>query len=723
MKTSLKISMLLSSITVVGIASASYLGQKAYKNRKRGKTSLIYAVSKTDQSGSNLASKIDRSLNIKKTDTIAEAEDAEAQQEIVVTPEATLKPARSHLPLENAMSALTVSSVSIGFVAASTFWPPLKILALPSLIYFFIPLYRKSFRDLKEGKATISILVTLILGGLVVQGKFLVGNLLIVARSLSKMLNNKVQHTTQQNLKNAFQLQPRSVWLLKDGAECEIPFESLELGDLIVVHAGEMIPVDGTIVSGISSVDQHALTGESQPAEKEAGDQVLASTVVLSGQLCIKVEKTGDDTIVGQIIEILNDASGAKSEIQLRAEKITDQTVLPTLIISGLSLPFLGTTGALAILCSHFKYRLSTVAPLSMLNHLNLASQDGILIKDGITLDFLNQVDTIVFDKTGTLTQEEPHIGRIHVFDFDHDPSEVLRLAAAAEYKQSHPVAKAILKEAEKQTVILPEIDESNYKVGYGLSVTMDEQLIRVGSVRFMEMEEINMPSQAAKAIEDCYQQGHSLVCVALNEKLIGALEMHATVRPEARQIVRTLRDDYNIASMYIISGDHEAPTKRLAKELGIDNYFAETLPQNKAELIKQLQEEGKKVCYIGDGINDSIALQQSDVSVSMRGASTMATDTAQIILMDGTLNKLPGLFDIGREFDRNMKTSWGIVLLATVANFSGVLFMGVGVVGVMIINRTSLVACISTVMLPSIRARTKQMKADAPIEIGLSSN
>ena len=171
---------------------------------------------------------------------------------------------------------------------------------------------------------------------------------------VSKILINKVQETSQENLREVFKLQPRSVWVLNNSVECEIPFEALEIGDLIVVHAGEVIPVDGTIVSGISSIDQHTLTGESQPAEKEIGDQVFASTIVLSGQLCVRVEKTGNETIVGQITEILSDAAQAKSTVQLRAEQITDQTVLPTLVVGGLSLPFLGPAGGLSILLAAY---------------------------------------------------------------------------------------------------------------------------------------------------------------------------------------------------------------------------------------------------------------------------------------------------------------------------------------------------------------------------------
>ena len=223
--------------------------------------------------------------------------------------------------------------------------------------------------------------------------------------------------------------------------------------------------------------------------------------------------------------------------------------------------------------------------------------------------------------------------------------NELLTFAAAAEllcplgYKQTHPIALAIRQEASNRELNLPSVHESEVEVGYGLKVRVDfrangEKLIRIGSGRFMEMEGIGLPAGYEKMEEESHAQGHSLVYVAINDQLGGAIELVPTIRPEAKAIITSLRQR-NI-SIVIISGDHEKPTQKLAEELGIDNYFAETLPENKASLIANLQEEGRKVCFVGDGINDGVALKKANVSISLRGASTVATDTAGIILMDG---------------------------------------------------------------------------------------
>ena len=298
--------------------------------------------------------------------------------------------------------------------------------------------------------------------------------------------------------------------------------------------------------------------------------------------------------------------------------------------------PVLGLGASAALLDAHPKYRTTLASSLGLLNYFRLAAREGLLIKDGRALELLSEVDTVVFDKTGTLTLGQPHVRRLYA-RAPHGGDDILKYAAAAEQRQSHPVATAIMHAARARGLSVPSIDEAEYKAGYGLSVTVDGSAVRVGSARFMEMEGIAMPPPVVDLQARCHGEGHSLVLVAVDGRVAGAIELHTTIRPEARAIVRGLRRRH-IASMYIISGDHEAPTRRLAETLGIEHYFAETLPENKAALIERLQQAGKVTCYVGDGINDSIAMKKSHVSVSLSGASTLAVDTAEVILLDGSL-------------------------------------------------------------------------------------
>ncbi|MEM7538635.1 MAG: heavy metal translocating P-type ATPase [Chloroflexota bacterium] len=576
---------------------------------------------------------------------------------------------------------------------------PLIWIAIPGFLYISIPEFKRAYAAMKRGQATIDTLLSIsILTAFSTNFVFLMG-LTFVLYHLGEILMHRVKNTSQQSVIDVFRQYPRFAWVKVDDIDVKIAVEQLKQGDIVLVGAGGVIPVDGTIIAGIAAIDQHILTGEAQQAEKEVGDQVFASTIVLSGNISIKVEKAGQETTVARIGQILNDTIDFKSEAHLRAETMANQTVAPTLLLSAFCFPFVGASGALAVMQSHFNSRMSLVAPVSILTYFNLMSTNGILIKDGRTLDFLNDIDTIVFDKTGTLTQEQPHVGQIFVTPAE-TPNEstvvrakdVLLYAAAAEQKQTHPIANAIIEEAHKQGIDIPTIDGAEYQVGYGLIVMFNDQLVHVGSRRFMTMVDIAIPRFIQQAQESCHRQGHSLVMVAVDHVLMGGIELMPTVRPEAKQVLCQLRKRKNIQATYIVSGDHVAPTKKLAAELGVDSYFAETLPENKAELIDQLQHDGKSVCFIGDGINDSIALKKAHVSISLRGASTAATDTAQIILMDESLGQLNNLFDIAADFHQNMNIGFLSLLVPTVIGMGGTLFFHFGFLHAVVLTQIGLV-------------------------------
>lgn len=611
--------------------------------------------------------------------------------------------------------ALAVGATAFAAVGHLYFWP-LGVVSAAVLLYLGIPIHMKTFMDLKKGKVSVTTLLTIIVIGALFLNYLTVGGLAIVVRQMSMRLRLKVTQESKSNLIDVFRQHPSTAWLLVDGIELQVPFEEIKAGDLAIVNAGEMIPVDGTVVDGVASVDQHILTGESTLTEKSAGDQAFASTTVLSGRICIQVEQAGEETTVAKIGQMLNDTIDFRANADLRAEELADKTVVPVLIAGGLSLPFLGPMGALAILNSHFKYKMSVMAPISIMNYLNIASQSGILIKDGRTLDLLDQVDTIVFDKTGTLTEEQPHVGAIHVCG-DLDEEAVLTYAAAAEHRQTHPIARAIVEAAESQNLVLPATDDTDYKLGYGLTVVIEGRVVRVGSHRFMEISQVVIPEAIEQAQAHCHQQAHSLVMVAVDDQLVGAVELLPTIRPEAKDVINTLRERGYVQEMYIISGDHTTPTQKLAEELGMDHYFAETLPQDKADIIEKLQQEGKVICYIGDGINDAIALKKSQVSISLRGASTVATDTAQIIFMDGRLHHLVSIFDLTQEFQRNINTTFAMVTVPAAVCLGGVLFLHFGLFPTIVLNMVGLAGGVANSMRPMFNNETIRKRLTGTIQ------
>jgi Cu2+-exporting ATPase len=352
-----------------------------------------------------------------------------------------------------------------------------------------------------------------------------------------------------------------------------------------------------------------------------------------------------------------------------------------------------------AVLNSDFGTGIRMAAPLAMLSSLALCASKGILVKDGRALELMNEVDTVLFDKTGTLTRERPEVGRV-IASPDHTPEEILLYAAAAEKKFHHPIALAILHKAKELNLDLPTTDDTQYKVGYGITVHVHGRMIRVGSKRFMELEGLPMSQQVRDALEEAHGEGHTMVMVGVDDVVGGAIELHAAVRPEVRDIVKGLRQR-GIKHLAIISGDHEAPTRKLAESLGMDRYFAQVLPADKAEYVEKLQKEGRKVCFVGDGINDSIALKKANVSISLRGASSIATDTAHIVFMEQGLSKLCDLRDIARDLDRNVKRSWGMILVPNIACIVGVFTMGFGIMASVVTNNVAAIGALANGMLP----------------------
>jgi Cu2+-exporting ATPase len=521
---------------------------------------------------------------------------------------------------------------------------------------------------------------------------------------LSARLVLKTKDNSIKELTNLFGEQARTAWLLRDGAEIEVPFEQVQVGDIVVVSAGGMIPVDGSILQGMGSVDQRMLTGESQPVEKGVGESVFAATTLLTGTLQIKVEKAGKDAVAAQIGEIWSRTADYRTLVETRGERLSQKAVAPTLGASALAMATLGPIGAIAILLSNFSDAIQLSSPLSTLNFLHLAAKEGILIKDGRALEGLKDVDTVVFDKTGTLTLDQPHVGAIYLCaeDSSLDENQLLTLTAAAEVRQTHPVAKAIVQAAQERALKLPPLSDAAYQVGYGIKARIDGHVVRVGSDRFMTAENITIPDSIQEQLTHSHAQGHSLIMVAVGEALAGAIALYPTVRPEAQDIIASLKA--RGVTPYILSGDHRQPTKALAQTLGIEHYFAETLPEDKAKRIAQLQEDGHAVCFIGDGINDTIALKQANVSISMSGATNAAMDTAQIIMMDGRLIHLEKLFKLSDQFDRNLENGFNTVLGGSLVCIGGVFFLHFGIFSALSLQAVTLASSVGNAYLPKLQ-------------------
>lgn len=604
----------------------------------------------------------------------------------------------NHPAEKMARQNLRIALISVGLTGITALFPFTYPVTALCLIYMIRFLYHAAYRSLvHKGRINHYVISAFTLTAAILTGHLFAAVIGSWFAIFIAWLIIKTEDHSKQNLAALFGEWPQRAWLLVDGLEVEVPLAQVQAGQVVVVHAGQMIPIDGIICEGVASIDQQRLTGEAQPVEKSQGDKVLAATLLLGGKIHIQVEKAGQATVAAQIVQSLTDIIDFKHDLRSRAETFAERAALPLLALSIVTLPLWGVSSALSILWS-MPTRMVMYGPLSMLSFLQIAAQRGILIKDGRSLELLHTVDTVVFDKTGTLTLEQPQVCALYCYN-DCTETTLLRYAAAAEQRQPHPIARAIVQAAHERNLALPLLDDAHYQAGYGITVTLDGMVVQVGSERFMQMEAIAIPLAVQTQQAVSHQQGHSLVLVACDQALIGAIELSPTLRPEAQALMAALRQRH--LTLMIISGDHGEPTRRLAEELGVDRYFAQVLPQDKAQLVKQLQQQGRKVCFVGDGINDALALKEAQVSVSLQGATAIAVDAAQVVLMESNLTHIDHLFTLAQRFDANMKVNFAAALLPSALIITGTLCFGWGLTAAVFLTQTTVPIAIYNTLRP----------------------
>ncbi len=571
------------------------------------------------------------------------------------------------------------NSASLALFAVSFFYPLFRFPAIAFAVYACIPIYHRAFVSVfKDKKLKNDLLNGLVVTGTLATGHYFVTAMYTFISNLGSVLVQKSKGYSEEMLTGVFNRRISTVWALREAAELETPIEQIHIDDIIVIHTGELIPLDGTIVKGAITVDQHMLTGEAIPVDKTIDDAVFASTVVIAGYAWVKVTQTGQDTVVAKIENVLQGTSHFKTSLQLKGEQWADSAAAPILGLGILLWPFQGPGVTTAVFnCSPGNgIRLSASA--QTLAHIILASQESILIKDGRVLEQLMEVDTVVFDKTGTLTEDKHEVTRVLCAGGDYTETDILFYAAATEQRVGHPLAKAIIAKAREDGIQLPELDRSDakYEVGKGVSATVDGRLVRVGSLSFMEKSNLSVPDAIAADVREGIANGASVVMVVIDDHIVGAIEMQARLREEIAHVIAQLRQR-GFEHLYILSGDQMEPTRQMARLLKLDGYFHNVSPQDKSSVIERLQREGKKVCFIGDGINDVIAMKKANVSISMRGASSIATDVAQVILMSGSLAEMEHLLELAQRLKKKLVMTITSYTTVVVVSFTSIVFLG----------------------------------------------
>lgn len=609
---------------------------------------------------------------------------------------------------------LTVAGAALGASVLALALPPAGLVAAALLTYLSVPLYKAATIGLLvDRKPRSSMVGTVLTVASLTSGYYVLTAGCSLALFASFKLMLKTQAGSGRRVARVLSNNPQRVWLSYGEAEVEVLFESLKAGDVIVLRAGELVPIDGTVVQGLATVDQRTLTGESHEIEKAPGDALLASTTVVAGKLHVRVEKTGEQTTVANVQRVLRNTADYTATVEQKAGEFCDHLAGPTLLAGGATALMLSPVSGVALIGCNLSEVNRATTPLSMLNYLDLSATRGILIKDGRSLEVLSMIDTVVFDKTGTLTLDQPHVGRIECFG-DLDEAAVLGLAAAAGTRQPHPVARAVVTAALDRGLTLPTLEHARYEIGYGVKVSTEGHTVHFGSARFMAREGIRALDEASLATvrEAAEENGHSLVFVAQDGTLVGAIVLHSTLRPEAATVVERLRA--RGMDIYIVSGDAEEPTYRLADELGIKHFHANVLPEEKARIIRRLREQGRSICFVGDGINDAVALKTANVGISLSGSSNAALDTAGIILLNRDLRQLETLLDLAAAMERDQQRGHYATLIPGAIGATGVLFFGMGLPAALLLDMLGIGVAVGTAMWPKLHPRSVQANVTA---------
>ena len=469
--------------------------------------------------------------------------------------------------------------------------------------------------------------------------------------TLGKFLETRAKGRTGDAVRQLMDLRPKQATILRNGVQTEIPIEEVRVGDILVVRSGGSIPVDGIVVTGRAAIDQSALTGESVPVEVTAGDAVAAATINMEGYLEFRAEKVGEDTSLAQIIRLVEEAGGSKAPIARLADRIAGIFV-PTVMsiaaavfliwmLAGQTLEF-SLTSAIAVLVISCPCALGLATPVAIMVGTGRGARMGILFKNAAALENLHHVDTVVLDKTGTLT-----VGKPAVTDILGDEKTLLPIAAALESRSEHPFAKAILSRAEGLN--WPEAEDFQTLPGLGVAGTVKGLRCFGGNRRLMEKQGITVPDDPELA-----RQGKTLLYFAANGEYLGAIAAADVLKADsvaAVEAMKKLRLD-----VVMLTGDNEKTAKAIASTAGIDRVIADVLPGDKAGTVKRLQQQGHRVLMVGDGINDAPALVTADVGMAIGAGTDVAIDSAEVVLMTGSLTGVSGAVELSRATIRNIK-------------------------------------------------------------------
>ena len=571
--------------------------------------------------------------------------------------------------------------------------------------------YKGAFNSLRGGGANMDVLVSMgtsaayfysifnLLTG-VHEYYFEASAVIITLILLGKTFEAIAKGKTSEAIKKLMGLQPKTARVIRDGIEADIPIEKVEVGDIIVVRPGEKIPLDGIIVEGNSAVDESMITGESIPIDKTVEDQVIGATINKYGSFKFQATKIGKDTVLSQIIKLVEDAQGSKAPVQRLADKISGvfvPVVVAIALATFLGFYFLrgdlntGLINAVAVLVIACPCALGLATPTAIMVGTGKGAEKGILIKSGEHLERAHKIDTIVFDKTGTITKGEPELTDIYSYQ-QWDREEILRIAASVERASEHPLGQSIVRKGQEEGLNLAEPEEFVAIPGKGLEASFEGKTVLIGNRKLMADKNISIEEGEATLLE-MEEEGKTGMLVSIDGQLSAIVGVADQIKDTSREAIRELKAMG--LDVYMITGDNERTARAIAKDVGISNILAEVLPENKAEMVAKIKGEGKHVGMVGDGINDAPALAEADVGFAIGTGTDVAMEAADITLMRGDLQ---GVVTAIRLSHRTMRTITQNLFWAFFYNSIGIPFAVLGFLDPMIAGAAMAFSSVSVV-------------------------
>ena len=542
-----------------------------------------------------------------------------------------------------------------------------NILALIAVAVNGLPIIWGAFKGLLDRKVNVDELVSLAIIASLIQGEFLAAAVVSFVMTIGGLIEQATSDSARKAIKSLIRISPETATVLVDGEEKRVPVQDVSVGDLILVGPGERIPVDACIVTGISAVDESAMTGEPLPVEKKEGDTVLAGTLNHNGVLKARTVKVGQDTTLGKVIRLVGEAEMHRPEAVRFIDRYATWFTPSILACAAVTWILTGEIGrAVAVLIVGCPCALILAAPTATVAALGRAAKSGVLVKGGQYLERAASVKAVLFDKTGTLTLGEPRVEEIACTEGIAE-EEVLSCAASAEQHCSHPLARAILKAAHYAKVVVRGAENAFHEIGLGVRAMVDGSMIEVGSVS-AGGNTAAFPRRLKERIDDSISHGVTPLVVYRDRAPVGLINVTDKIRPVAASTIQEFKR-LGIEETAVLSGDHEKAVKRVADSVGIEHVYANLKPQDKVDVIRRFQERDLPVMFIGDGINDAPALASSQVGVAMGAAGTdVALETADIALTHDDISRLPWLIRLSRRMLGIIKINiaFGLVFNAT---------------------------------------------------------